>query len=366
MSQKIAMIALLMVLVLCCTASAQEKTIYWISDAQDSDMDGIPSDQSWVDFLEDNGYLVNYEYGYSMAAGGGFWVELDDGKLAELDDEADLIIISRATNSGDYATDLDEVMFWNSITTPILMQTAYIARSSRWQWLNTGGIVDTTELMQVMEPDHFIFQGVPMIDDTYIAVLDTGFSRPTTSFPTTSDPGYGTLLAARADTGGVWIVEWDAALEFYDYTDQFPEGKRMFFALGEAGGSNTSEIGYKNTSEAGDMLFLNAVKYMLGDTLGSSVNTRISKRPANFDLMQNYPNPFNPVTSISYSLNWDDFVTLQVVDINGTKVTTLVNEQQAPGIYCVDFDASDLNSGLYFYRLTTSTGSQTRKMTVVK
>ncbi|MBN1480818.1 T9SS type A sorting domain-containing protein [candidate division KSB1 bacterium] len=364
--EKITIILAVVFLAFCCTGFAADKTIYWISDAQDSDGDGIPSDQEWIYFLEEAGYLVNYEYGYSMAAGQGYWTVLDDYKLAELDESADLLIISRATNSGDYATDFEEILLWNSISTPILMQTAYIVRNSRWQWLNTGGIVDVVDTLEVLEPEHYIFKDVPMIEENKIAVLDTGWTAATTSFPTIIDPGYGKLLAARADTGGVWIVEWEPFFEFYYDTDQFPEGRRMFFALGETGGSNTLEIGYKNTTEAGDKLFLNAVKYLLGDTLDSKVQTLSNLTPAKFHLAQNYPNPFNPVTSISYALENNDYVALRIFDTSGRQVAELVNELQAPGVYKVDFDASKLNSGIYFYQLATSTDSQIRKMTLIK
>ena len=347
---------------------AAGETIYWISDAQDAsdDPDGIPSDQEWIDFLEDMGYIVNYEYGYEMASGQGFWVELEGYKLDELEEKADLLIISRTTNSGDYANDIEEVMLWNSITKPILMMTAYIVRSSRWQWLNTGSTMDVADTMEVIEPDHFIFQGVPTIEENKIAVLDTGWTSANTSFPVTSDPGYGTLLAARADTGGVWIVEWPPNFEFYDYTDQFPEGPRMFFALGEAGGSNTAEIGYKNTTEAGDMLFLNAIKYMVGDTLESAVESKVSIAPTECELLQNYPNPFNPTTSISFILNHDALVQLNVYDVNGRIVADLINARMTAGHHRIDFNAAHLQSGIYFCKLTTPDISLTRKMTLVR
>jgi hypothetical protein len=350
---------------MCLFNFANAKTIVWVSDAQDSDLDGVPSDQGWIDFLEASGYEVNYEYGYEMTAGNGYWVDMDGGKLDELE-AADLIIIGRATNSGDYATDFNEILDWNLISTPIIMQTAYICRNSRWQWLNTGATLDVTDTLEVIEPDHPIFKDVPMIDDNKIAVIDSGLATSNISFPVISDPGNGTLLAARADTGGVWIVEWEANLEFYDYTDQYPAGKRMYFSLGESGGSNTESIGFKNTTEAGDALFLNAVKYMIGDTLSDNVNSRLHNTPTGFELSQNYPNPFNPTTSITFNINKSDIIRLDVFNINGRRVAEVINEFKAPGLYHVEFDATNLNSGLYFYKLSTSTESLCRKMTVMK
>ncbi|MEX0843624.1 MAG: alpha-amylase family glycosyl hydrolase, partial [Balneolaceae bacterium] len=73
--------------------------------------------------------------------------------------------------------------------------------------------------------------------------------------------------------------------------------------------------------------------------------------PNTFRLNQNYPNPFNPSTVISYQLAGNSEVTLEVFDMLGRKVSTLVNERKSAGSYQVNFDASNLSSGMYFYRL---------------
>lgn len=88
--------------------------------------------------------------------------------------------------------------------------------------------------------------------------------------------------------------------------------------------------------------------------------------PETFDLRQNYPNPFNPSTTISFSLSHPGQVSLKVYDLNGRLIDTLVEGQQAAGPQAVTFDAGDLPSGTYVYRLTTPTGTQTKKMVLVK
>ena len=69
-------------------------------------------------------------------------------------------------------------------------------------------------------------------------------------------------------------------------------------------------------------------------------------------LNQNYPNPFNPSTSIKYSIPNRNQVTLKVFDVLGSEVATLVNKEQPQGNYEVEFNGSDLTSGIYFYRLS--------------
>jgi subtilisin-like proprotein convertase family protein len=88
--------------------------------------------------------------------------------------------------------------------------------------------------------------------------------------------------------------------------------------------------------------------------------------PAKFTLGQNYPNPFNPVTNIEFSLPKGSFTKLVVYDITGREVTTLVNKQLNAGTYKVDFDASHLATGAYFYRLDAGSFSEIRKMVLVK
>ena len=88
--------------------------------------------------------------------------------------------------------------------------------------------------------------------------------------------------------------------------------------------------------------------------------------PSKFELMQNYPNPFNPSTSIEYSVPSNEYVLLKVYDLLGNEVNTLVNERQSAGNYEVNFDASNLASGIYFYRIQSGSFIQTKKLMLLK
>ena len=88
--------------------------------------------------------------------------------------------------------------------------------------------------------------------------------------------------------------------------------------------------------------------------------------PNVFALEQNYPNPFNPTTSISYTIPKTELTTLKIYDVLGNQVATLVNGVNSAGAHNVQFDASKLSSGIYFYKLQSGSFVQTKKMMLLK
>jgi hypothetical protein len=88
--------------------------------------------------------------------------------------------------------------------------------------------------------------------------------------------------------------------------------------------------------------------------------------PEEFSLSQDYPNPFNPSTTIGYLLAKDSFVQLDIFDVLGQKIKVLIDEKESVGKHTAYFDATDLNSGVYFYRLTAGGFSQSKKMIFIK
>ena len=91
-----------------------------------------------------------------------------------------------------------------------------------------------------------------------------------------------------------------------------------------------------------------------------------SEIPSDYSLKQNYPNPFNPTTNIEFDLKKASSVKLVIYDVTGKVVETLVNKKLEAGTYQVSFDASKLNSGVYFYKLTTGDFSEVKKMVFIK
>jgi hypothetical protein len=92
----------------------------------------------------------------------------------------------------------------------------------------------------------------------------------------------------------------------------------------------------------------------------------ISETAKGYELNQNYPNPFNPVTNIKFSLQKSDFVSLKIYDITGREVANLINKNLKAGEYVYDFNASELSSGVYIYKLSTGDFTSTKKMTLIK
>lgn len=88
--------------------------------------------------------------------------------------------------------------------------------------------------------------------------------------------------------------------------------------------------------------------------------------PLTAELLQNYPNPFNPISNIQFRIAQGGMVELAVFDLLGRQVAALVNEPRTPGVYTVQWDASGVGSGVYFYRLRTGSVMQTRKMAVLQ
>ncbi len=93
------------------------------------------------------------------------------------------------------------------------------------------------------------------------------------------------------------------------------------------------------------------------------INDRI---PDNYALSQNYPNPFNPTTNINFSIPVSGDVKLKVYNLLGQEVASLINGEMKAGNYNVEFSGHSLASGIYFYKLQSSSFTATKKLTLMK
>jgi photosystem II stability/assembly factor-like uncharacterized protein len=128
--------------------------------------------------------------------------------------------------------------------------------------------------------------------------------------------------------------------QFYTFTDEYLSGGKYLYRLKQIDFDGSFEYSY-------------IVKVEIGF-------------PDNFSLSQNYPNPFNPTTNIGFRTANSGFVSLKVFDVLGREVATLVNEEKSTGEYEVEFDASLLSNGFYFYVLNAGGNRLSKKMCLIK
>jgi hypothetical protein len=177
------------------------------------------------------------------------------------------------------------------------------------------------------------------------------------------------IVQTKLDTlgeGGRFI---ELMVHVDDMTNMFPkEGESFGIQVGiEEGNTADQDDGFKFVCWKG--LDPDNGANHLPVTFGGPVSVSQSSpnaAPSAFTLAQNYPNPFNPKTTIAYSIPQQAHIKLTVYDVRGTELSTLVNEEKSAGNYTVTFDASQLNSGVYVYKLTSGNQSVFKKMTYLK
>lgn len=106
--------------------------------------------------------------------------------------------------------------------------------------------------------------------------------------------------------------------------------------------------------------------YLVQNDLLTTLDPRSHLNPVQFQLMQNYPNPFNPSTTIEFTLPIFGWVTLKVYSVLGEEVATLVSEKLHSGRYRYNWNARNIPSGVYFYRLQAGDFTNSRKMLLTR
>lgn len=116
----------------------------------------------------------------------------------------------------------------------------------------------------------------------------------------------------------------------------------------------------------GSKEILQAAKVQIIDLVETKIEDESAEPPSVFEIFPAYPNPFNSSTTIAFSMPQAQFVTLTVYDLLGREVETLLDDHRPAGIHNITFDASDLASGVYFYRIKAGESVESRRMVLLK
>ncbi len=188
-----------------------------------------------------------------------------------------------------------------------------------------------------------------------------------------------TSFSAKANNG-IIKLNWATATEVNNYGFQVErqkekvksEWKNIGFVEGHGTSNSPKEYSFTDENPPSGKIQYRLKQIDIDGNFEYSEIVEIQTiAPSKFELFQNYPNPFNPTTTINYavpSVETRHALSLQLIvyDILGRKVATLVNKKQSPGNYSVQFDASKLGSGIYFYRLSAGDFIATKKMILIK
>ena len=165
-----------------------------------------------------------------------------------------------------------------------------------------------------------------------------------------------TLTGTTSKVGGELVNSSGVVVDVINSTSDNP-----FILTAPSAGTYTVNAGFKNPSLSWEST--SAVINVTG------VDEKlIGLSPVEFELYPNFPNPFNPSTKIRYAISETAFTTIRIYSLIGQEISLLINEEKSPGIYEVNFDASDFNltTGTYLYKLQTGNFVQTKKMILLK
>jgi agmatine/peptidylarginine deiminase len=278
----------------------------------------------------------------------------------------------------------------NGIEIKAMMKTISGIASAAIYWKKADDLQFQSSSMQQLNNNEFVGIIPPQIPGTkilyYISALSNSGKQITR--PITAPNGYFTTIAdvtvpvelinLRIFTHGNSVtINWQTVTETNNYGFEI-ERKNLnhnissieWEMLGFIKGNGTSVISssyeFKDVVQTGGncQYRLKQIDYNGQFTFYSLSEVDII--PFEFNLYQNFPNPFNPTTTISFQIPNEEFVSLKIYDILGNEVQTLLNKLVKPGIHNIQFEASSMASGIYFYTLKTKENFDSKKMILTK
>lgn len=323
-------------------------------------MDGVKIDPETGDYpdmenifaLEDEGYEVVLFYEDSLST----------ASQATLDtlNNANLVIIGRSCPSVDFQDPHKQV--WNDIPTPMICLEMWALRNTRMNWFNTETMVRNTAEQEfnaiINVPEDPVFDAIGNPVDPVPWMVG-----PFDAIGTT-DPGNGTNMAMQEDDSTVLFVRFEPGEEFYPGSGDYPAEERVM--IGNGNDNSGAPFYYFNwTIESLEVFFAEVARlFALGG--GSAVDGEPAASASTFVLAQNYPNPFNPTTTIPFDLPESSHIRLSLSNILGEEVTVIADGEYSSGHHEIVFDAGNLTTGVYIYKLETEKHVSMKKLAVVK
>jgi hypothetical protein len=281
----------------------------------------------------------------------------------------------------------NEVFVGGEFTSAGGVSANYVARfntqTNTWSTLGTGssnGVSSTVDALAVVGNEVFVggrFTSAGGVSANYVARFNTQTNTWST-LGTGSSNGVDFYVSALAVVGNeVFVGGWftSAGGVSANYVARFNTQTNTWSTLGTGSSNGVNDYVYA-LAVSGSEVFVGGGFTLAGGIASTFIarwnsgTSRVEQlsptAPKTFLLEQNYPNPFNPSTTIRYQLPVASEVKLEVYDVLGKKIATLVNERQSAGSYQVVWNASGLSSGTYFYRLQAGTFVETKKMIMVK
>ncbi|WP_020402598.1 T9SS type A sorting domain-containing protein [Gracilimonas tropica] len=306
-----------------------------------ADLDSLSTEEIYSEAESARGIALDTQAGFM------YWAEnVNAGKImkAKLDgSEAEVLIDGEGSDH-----------------TNGILDVALDTENAHIYWVRTGAIMrsnlDGTEIEAVAEITSYIQPGSIALDKVNEFAYYTDTSNDEIRRVAFSGGEAETVTDAESPVAVHLIEEMGMVFWVEDY-----------LYSGDGGAIYSAQLDGSEKMMVKDLSWTRGALFVTNWNVATSSEAKQAELPDKVYLTNNYPNPFNPQTKIKYDIPEITEVSLTVYNTVGQKVRSLVaGEVQASGSYEVTFDASDLPTGMYLYRLTTEFGTQVKKMTLIK
>jgi hypothetical protein len=253
----------------------------------------------------------------------------------------------RSTNNGNSWTVIDSInfSFWGAIVSSIV-----VIHENNEEYSLYYGIKYLTY--------QGVYGGVRYSSDNGVSWNEKSFSEGVSALTVISKEQGSKNIFVGCSTDG-----WGGGGGIYLSTNN---GSSWIFDTTDLSGQAVNTFAVSDTNLFAGLHYGGVWRRPLSEMIPTSVKQSSFQLPERFSLSQNYPNPFNPSTTIEYNIPQQSQVTVKIFDLLGREVASLVNEKKDAGRYSVQWNAKDVSSGIYFYKLTSGNFIETKKMLVVK